>query len=78
LGTAVSGDVCTKALLATIANDPAAPTYVGTYCPAGTYNSSLPQGQFFIVANCPGTQCTQELNSVFQTIASQVSLRLTQ
>ncbi len=78
LGNAVSGDVCTKALLATIANDPAAPSYVGAHCPAGTYDNTLPEGQLFIIAGCPGTQCTQELNAAFQTIASQVSLRLTQ
>jgi Flp pilus assembly protein TadG len=78
LGTAVSNDVCTKALLATIANDPIAPTYKGNNCPQGQYDSTQTQGQFYIVPNCPGTQCTEELNLAFQSIYTKVALRLTQ
>jgi hypothetical protein len=71
LGNAVTENSCTEAFLATLANDPAAPSYS---CPSdpGVYNSSLPPGLFLPVANCPSQQCTQELEQVFQVIASRL------
>ena len=79
LGTAVSGDPCTQAFLGTLANDPDYLNfYGGVNCDSGngTYNANQPQGLFVIVPDCPGTQCTQELQHAFQTIAERVLLRL--
>jgi Flp pilus assembly protein TadG len=66
LGTNVSSS--TQAFLAQLANDPSYPTYI----------KGQPAGLFLYVPNCPGTTCTAELNTAFQTIASKVLLRLTQ
>ena len=77
LGNAVSGNPCVEAFLSSVANDPNGSQYSCGTAPA-QYNSSLPAGAFFVVPSCPGPQCTQELNQVFQTIASKVALRLTQ
>jgi len=67
LGTGVSP--ATQAFLGQLANDP---TYTATYI------SSQPAGEFFYIQNCPGSACTAELTSAFQTIAAKVVLRLTQ
>ncbi len=81
LGSSVSGDLCTQALLATIANDPAAASYS---CPAspGVYTTSQTSGEFFLIpgTECPGTgsSCTTAMRQVFQTIAAKILLRLTQ
>ena len=56
------------AFLQQIANDPSSPTY----------DPSLPQGLAVFAPDCPSSTCTQELNTVFQTIASKILLRLTQ
>jgi hypothetical protein len=77
LGTGVSGDPCTEAFLSSVANDPDGSQYSCPSAPA-QYSSSLPAGSFFVVPNCPGSQCTQELQAAFQTIAAKVALRLTQ
>ncbi len=78
LGTDVSTQPCTEALLSTIANDPSGPANYN--CPAhpAVYDSTLPAGLFLVVPSCPGAQCTQELNTAFQTIASKILLRLSQ
>ena len=56
------------AFLQQIANDPA----------SSSYNPALPQGMAVFAPDCPSSTCTQELNTVFQTIASKILLRLTQ
>jgi len=66
LGHAISDDTSTKNFLGALANDP---NYPG-------YDSSLPQGLFLIVPDCPSSACTNELNTAFQTIAAKVLLRL--
>jgi len=59
----------TKDFLAQLANDPAYPL---------TYIKGQPAGEFFYVPDCPGSNCTPELTTVFQTIAAKILLRLTQ
>ena len=66
LGTGVS--TTTQAFLAQLANDPS----------YGTYVKGQPAGEFFYIPSCPGTTCTTELKTAFQTIAAKVLLRLTQ
>lgn len=63
LGTSVD-----NAFLRQIANDPA----------SSTYDSSQPVGMAVFVPNCPSSTCSAELQQVFQTIAAQILLRLTQ
>jgi Flp pilus assembly protein TadG len=72
LGDVITGNPTAQALLSTIANDPNAANY------GGTYNSSQPAGEFLIVPDCPSSQCTQELTQAFQEIATKVLLRLSQ
>jgi len=57
-----------QAFLKQLANDPA----------STTYNPNQPTGMAQFVPNCPSTQCTADLQQVFQTIASRILLRLTQ
>jgi hypothetical protein len=84
LGTAVAGDPCTEANLATMANDPDADPASGKYpCASypGVYNKSeVSQGEFIPVPDCPSnqTKCTSELEQAFEIIFAKVSLRLTQ
>jgi Flp pilus assembly protein TadG len=66
LGNLVSPS--TQAFLAQLANDPSYSTYI----------SGQPAGLFQYVPDCPSSACTAELNTVFQTIAARVLLRLTQ
>lgn len=69
LGTGVSPT--TQAFLAQLANDPSYSTYI----------SGQPAGLFFYIPSCTGSNqqaCTNDLNTVFQTIAAKVLLRLTQ
>ncbi len=63
LGTSVD-----DAFLQQIANDPA----------SSSYNSAQPVGMAVFVTNCPSSTCSAELQQVFQTIAAQILLRLTQ
>jgi Flp pilus assembly protein TadG len=51
-----------------IANDPA----------SSTYDPNLPIGMAVFAPDCPSSQCTTELQQVFQTIASKILLRLIQ
>lgn len=62
------GSSVDQAFLQQIANDPA-----GSY-----YDSSQPAGMAVFVPNCPSSTCSAELQQVFQTIAAQILLRLTQ
>jgi len=81
LSSAVTGDPCTAAFLATLANDPSAGSYLGgSNCDSGNgvYNPALPQGLFVEVPDCPGTQCTAELEAAFNEIAGHVLLRLSE
>ena len=63
LGTSVD-----QAFLQQIANDPA----------SSTYNPNQPVGQAVFASNCPSSQCSAQLQQVFQTIAAKILLRLTQ
>ncbi len=62
------GSSVDNAFLQQIANDPA----------SSTYDSSQPVGMAVFAADCPSSQCSAELQQVFQTIAAQILLRLTQ
>jgi Flp pilus assembly protein TadG len=62
------GSSVDQAFLQQIANDPA----------SSTYNSSQPTGEAVFASNCPSSQCSAELQQVFQTIAAKILLRLTQ
>ena len=57
-----------QAFLKQIANDPG----------SSTYNSAEPTGMAVFATNCPSSQCTTELQQVFQTIAARILLRLAQ
>ncbi len=69
IGLGNSVTTATQDFLAQLANDPSYPS---------TYILGQPAGEFFYVSNCPSSTCTTSLNTVFQTIASKVLLRLTQ
>ncbi len=57
-----------QAFLQQIANDPA----------SSTYNPNQPEGQAVFASNYPSSQCSAQLQQVFQTIAAKILLRLTQ
>lgn len=81
LGSTITGDACTEAFLATLANDPGAAKYKpGAPCTQtqGVYDSTKPPGLFYPVGNCPSAQCTQDLTTAFQAIAAMVLTRLSQ
>ncbi len=62
------GSSIDQAFLQQIANDPA----------SSTYNPNQPVGEAVFATNCPSSQCTTELQQIFQTIAAKILLRLTQ
>jgi hypothetical protein len=62
LGTSVD-----QTFLQEVANDPASPTY----------DPTQPQGLAVFATACPSPACTAQLQTVFQTIASKILLRLT-
>jgi len=62
------GNSVDQAFLQQIANDPA----------SSTYDPTQPVGQAVFASNCPSSQCSAELQQVFQTIAAKILLRLTQ
>ncbi len=62
------GNSIDKSFLQQVANDPA----------SSSYDPSQPQGLAVFAPNCPSSQCTAELQQVFQTIAAKILLRLTQ
>ena len=45
---------------------------------SSTYNSSLPSGLYVPAPDCPGPLCVTELQQAFQTVATDILLRLTQ
>ncbi len=79
LGSDITSDGCTEALLATMANDPIAGNYSCSSNP-GVYTSSQVPGALLFAPDCPSNQakCTQELTTAFQIIAAKILLRLTQ
>jgi hypothetical protein len=62
------GSSVDSGFLRQIANDPA----------SSSYDSTQPTGLSVFATNCPSSQCSAELQQVFQTIAAQILLRLTQ
>ena len=62
LGTAITNQTTAQNFLYTVANDPSGPSY----------NSSLPQGMAVFAPN------SSQLDTLFQTIASKILLRITQ
>ena len=60
------GSSIDQTFLKEIANDPASPTY----------DPTQPVGMAVFATNCPSSQCTTQLQQVFQTIASRILLRL--
>jgi hypothetical protein len=63
LGTSID-----QTFLQQIANDPA----------SSTYSLTEPQGLAGFAASCPSSQCTMQLQQIFQTIAAKILLRLSQ
>ena len=63
LGTSID-----QTFLQQIANDPA----------SSSYNLTEPQGLAGFAASCPSSQCTMQLQQIFQTIAAKILLRLSQ
>ena len=57
-----------QSFLRQIANDAA----------SSTYNPNQPVGMAVFAPSCPSSQCTSQLQQVFQTIAAKILLRLTQ
>jgi Flp pilus assembly protein TadG len=45
---------------------------------SSTYNSSQPTGKAVFATYCPGSSCTADLQQAFQTVATDILLRLTQ
>ncbi len=62
------GSSVDQAFLKQIANDPG----------SSTYDPTQPVGMAVFATNCPSSQCTTQLQQVFQTIASRILLRLAQ
>jgi Flp pilus assembly protein TadG len=60
------GSSVDQAFLKQIANDPA----------SSSYNANQPAGMAVFATNCPSSQCTTQLQQVFQTIAARILLRL--
>jgi Flp pilus assembly protein TadG len=60
------GSSVDQAFLQQIANDPS----------SSTYNATQPVGMAVFATNCPSSQCTTQLQQVFQTIAARILLRL--
>jgi Flp pilus assembly protein TadG len=62
------GNNVSQSFLQQIANDPA----------SSTYNPNQPVGMAVFAPSCPSSQCSAQLQQVFQTIAAKILLRLTQ
>jgi len=61
------GNNVDQSFLQQIANDPA----------SSAYNPNQPIGMAAFAPSCPSSQCTAQLQQVFQTIAAKILLRLT-
>jgi Flp pilus assembly protein TadG len=62
------GNNVDQSFLQQIANDPA----------SLSYDPNQPVGEAVFAPNCPSSECSAELQQVFQTIAAKILLRLTQ
>jgi Flp pilus assembly protein TadG len=69
------GDKISQPFLQQMANDPSGTSFEGF-----SINSNTPQGLAVFAVDCPGTgsSCSSELNQAFQTVATDILLRLTQ
>jgi hypothetical protein len=61
------GTLINQAFLQQLANDPA----------SSTYNANSNPGLAEFAVDCPGPNCASELNQAFQTIATDILLKLT-
>lgn len=68
VGNTITSSETTEAFFATLANDPNGPSEY----PGAVYNPNLPAGLFVIIPTCPGTACTNELQLLFEVIASHL------
>jgi Flp pilus assembly protein TadG len=67
------GDKISQPFLQQMANDPSGTSFEGF-----SYNANTPQGLAVFAVDCPGSSCSSELNQAFQTIATDILLKLTQ
>jgi Flp pilus assembly protein TadG len=67
------GDKISQPFLQQMANDPSGASFEGF-----SYNSGTPQGLAEFAVDCPGSNCASELNQAFQTIATDILLKITQ
>lgn len=67
------GTMISQPFLKQMANDP-----TGTAFEGFSYNSSQPQGLAVYANDCPGPLCAPELKTAFQTVATDILLKITQ
>ena len=67
------GNKISQPFLQQMANDPTGTSFEGF-----SYNSGLPQGLAEFAVDCPGSSCSSELNQAFQTVATDILLKITQ
>lgn len=67
------GSMINQPYLQMMANDPSGASFEGF-----SYNSNTPSGLAVFAVDCPGPSCASELDSAFQTVASDILLRITQ
>jgi Flp pilus assembly protein TadG len=67
------GDKIEQSFLQQMANDPNGTSFEGF-----SYNANAPQGLAVFAVDCPGPSCTSELNQAFQTVATDILLKITQ
>jgi hypothetical protein len=67
------GDKISQPFLQQMANDPSGTSFEGF-----SINANTPQGLAVFAVDCPGPNCTSELNQAFQTVATDILLKLTQ
>ncbi len=66
------GDKISQPFLQQMANDPSGAAFEGY-----SYNSAQPQGIAAFAVDCPGPSCSSELNQAFQTVATDILLKIT-
>ncbi len=66
------GDKISQPFLQQMANDPN-----GTSFESFSYNANAPQGIAAFAVDCPGPNCSSELNQAFQNIATDILLKIT-
>jgi Flp pilus assembly protein TadG len=67
------GDKISQPFLQQMANDPSGTSFEGF-----SINANTPQGLAVFAVDCPGPNCTSELSQAFQTVATDILLKLTQ